>query len=104
MSGLGISPTEKTQELLGAAKDLALENSNTQVIYVRCCPCVLSCLWVCGGGGGLVGRGVDGGKGWASLFSPIHQPLPGRSTRAGRRDPHHPHKHIHTFPNTNNDR
>ena len=31
MSGLSISPTEKTQELLGAAKDMALENSNTQV-------------------------------------------------------------------------
>ena len=31
MSGLNISPTEKTQELLSAAKDLALENSNTQV-------------------------------------------------------------------------
>jgi len=36
MSGLSISPTEKTQELLSAAKDKALENAHTQVSAAAC--------------------------------------------------------------------
>jgi type IV secretory pathway TrbD component len=41
--GLNISPTEKTQELLGAAKDLALENGNTQVRVCLSCRFWMAC-------------------------------------------------------------
>lgn len=90
MSGLSISPTEKTQELLSAAKDLALEHSNTQVrprrLGGRVCGCLCALPWCRSVGRSAEGEGRKRMQGCSSL------PTTTSSTH------HNPHTHTRQPP------